>query len=423
MRVSHIVWNLTGLALPLMVAVLSVPSLIGKLGNERFGMLALAWGLIGYAGALDLGIGRALTHMVAGLRGDGDLSRIPDVLATARRITLIAGVAGGALIAFVALLGGGGWIAVKDIPSSEISLAMLLLAIALPAQSMSATYRGMNEAFLNFKGISLLRVGLGAVNFGGPYLVAHYTTNLPWLVATLVVSRVMALFIFRSLALSCLRGGQQSQIKAVYSKVVAKSLFSFGGWVTLSSVVSPALVQADRFVIAALLSAAAVTPYVLPYEVVVQSLILVGAISSVIFPTLSKMMREDANSWRPYFLRWLTWVAGLMLLTCTVLTLLLPSVLRLWLGSSLQKESIVVGQVLCLGVFCNAIGSMFYALLHAKGRSDLTAKAHLIELPLFAATLVFLVAQYGIIGAAWAWVGRMFLDAAILAWCSRKWVW
>jgi O-antigen/teichoic acid export membrane protein len=45
MRLSHIAWNLGGLILPLGVAALTVPPLIDRLGHERFGLLALAWGL------------------------------------------------------------------------------------------------------------------------------------------------------------------------------------------------------------------------------------------------------------------------------------------------------------------------------------------------------------------------------------------
>ncbi len=419
MRLSHIGWNLAGLSLPLLVAVATVPHLVVKLGNERFGLLALAWGLIGYAGALDLGIGRALTQMVARLRGDGKLSMIPDALATAGRITLIAGLAGGAAIAFAALIGVDAWIGVKDISSSEIRNAILLLAIALPAQAMSATYRGLNEAYLNFKGISLLRVILGAVNFGGPYLVALYTAQLPWLVATLVVSRLLALVIFRRLAFGCFHDMSVNQRKGVYSASIAKSLFSFGGWVTVSSVVSPILMQADRFLIASVLSASAVTIYVLPYEIVVQSLILVGAISSVIFPALSRLMREQPDKWQAYFRRWLLIVAGMMLLACALLALLLPILLPLWIKENLDPRSIIVGKILCIGVFANAIGVMFYALIHAKGRADLTAKLHLVELPIFIGLLLLLLNQHGIVGAAWAWVGRMAFDAIALAWIGK----
>lgn len=409
-----------GLVLPLLVAVVAVPHLIERLGSERFGLLALAWGLIGYAGVLDLGIGRALTQMVSRLRGEGNLISIPCVLATAGRITLITGLIGGGLIALGVVLGVDTWIKTQSVPSSEVRKAMLLLAIALPVQAMSATYRGMNEAYLKFKGISLVRVGLGVVNFGGPYFVAFFTTALTWLVATLVVSRLLALFIFRCLANACVEDSKTIHVQATYSPQVAKALFRFGGWVTVSSIVSPLLVQADRFVIAAVISAAAVTIYVVPYEVVVQSLVAVGAVSSVIFPSLSKVMHEQPDQWQAFFLRWLGVVAGMMFLVCLLLAIFLPAILQLWLKGSFVPESAVIGQVLCIGVFTNAIGSMYYALIHAKGRADLTAKIHLIELPLFIFSLIFLLHHFGLVGAAWAWVGRMVFDAMALAWCSRE---
>lgn len=420
MRLSHVGWNLGGLALPLGVAVLTVPPLIGTLGQERFGLLALAWGLIGYAGALDMGLGRALTQMVSRLRGEGNLSSIPSVLATAGRITLVSGLVGGLLIGLVTVLGGASLLKTTVTSPHELLGATLLLAIALPAQAMSATYRGLNEAYLNFRGISLLRAALGVVNFAGPYAVSLVTIQLPWMIATLVVSRLMALFIYRHLAKSCLRQEPETQAAAAYSPSIAKALFSFGGWVTVSSVVSPILVQADRFVIAATISAAAVATYVVPYEVVVQSSILVGAISSVIFPGLSRLMQEKPNGWRPYFRKWLLRVAILMAIVCTMLGFLLPYILPLWIKDNLNPESIVIGQILCVGVFANALGSMFYAVIHAQGRADITAKLHLVELPIFLTLLTVLISQFGLTGAAMAWVLRMASDAFVLSVLVRQ---
>jgi O-antigen/teichoic acid export membrane protein len=420
MRLAHIGWNLGGLSLPLIVAAVTVPHLIVSLGHERFGVLALAWGLVGYAGALDLGIGRALTQRVARLRGLGELSAIHGVVATASRITLFAGLVGATLIALAALCGGGGLINAKTVPLGEITGSILLLAIVLPVQAMSATYRGVNEAFLNFKGISMLRIALGVLNFGGPYLVAQFTIELPWLIGTLVLSRALALYVFYRLAYLSFPGPGAGELTPGYSTATAKSLFAFGGWVAVSSAISPILVQADRFLIGAVLSAAAVTAYVLPYEVVVQSLTLVGAISSVIFPVLSKMIAERPDAWKPYFRLWLMRVAALMLLTCVVLAIALPSVLRMWIGAALQPESIVVGQILCVGVFANSLGAMFYALLHAKGRADVTAGLHMVELPVFVAALLYCLHRWGIEGAAVAWVGRMVFDAGALAWLARR---
>lgn len=418
MRLSHIGWNFAGLSLPLLVAAATVPSLIDRLGNERFGLLALAWGLIGYAGALDLGIGRALTQRISRLRGEGDLSSVPAVLATAGRITLVSGIVGGCLIALLAAFADTNWINVRETALDEIRFAMLLMALALPAQAISATYRGLSEAYQNFKGINVVRIALGVITFGGPYLISSLTHNVAALVATLVASRFAALLAYRSLAQRSV--ADPGLTVATYSPSIAKSLFSFGGWVTVSSVASPILVQADRFVIGAVVSASAVTVYVLPYELVVQSLIVVGAISSAAFPTLTKLISESPKDWPKYFDRWLIRVTALMFVTTLTLAALLPYILEIWIKHNLDPTSIAVGQILCLGVFANSIGTMFYAQLHARGRADLTAKLHIAELPVFLIALLALTSAYGVKGAAWAWVARMTLDAAMLSILSRR---
>jgi O-antigen/teichoic acid export membrane protein len=58
-------WNALGTLLPVLAAVVAVPPLIDGLGAERFGLLTLVWALVGYASLFDLGLGRALTVVVA----------------------------------------------------------------------------------------------------------------------------------------------------------------------------------------------------------------------------------------------------------------------------------------------------------------------------------------------------------------------
>lgn len=412
MKASNICWNLSGLALPLFVAAVTVPTLITRLGQERFGVLALAWGLIGYASALDLGVGRALTQHVGKLIGRRELTSIHQALMTAARITFVAGLVGGIAIFLAGIAGATRFIKSSSISQHDLTLCMLMLSIALPIQAMSATYKGLNEAFLNFKAISILRIVLGIMNFGGPYLISAYTDNMPAITASLVISRMAAFFVYRKLALQSISKNMTNG--SGYSKAIARSLFGFGGWLTVSSVVSPILVQADRFVIAGTISATAVFVYVLPYEMVVQSLIVVGAVSSVIFPELARLIHEKPAEWDAYFKRWMWRVAFLMAFICTSLAILLPTIMPLWIKSSLDPNSIIIGQVLCIGVFANSIGSMFYSLLHAQGKTKSTAKLHLIELPLFICGLFFLIQQFGVIGAAWAWAGRMIFDSTIL---------
>jgi O-antigen/teichoic acid export membrane protein len=413
-QISQISWNLFGLVAPLVVAVLTIPALVASLGYELFGLLALAWGLIGYAGVMDLGIGRAVTQLVSKLRGQQDEASIPNVVATAGRITLVSGFVGAFVIFLVSQTSLIDSISAPSTPREQIVYSIIFLAIALPAQAMSATYRGVNEAYLQFRGISLVKTMLGVLSFGGPYFMSFFTKELHWLVFTLLVSRVISLIVFKSLAAKSLRYLNKIGVRAEYSSAVAKRLFSFGIGVGISSLLGPLLVQVDRFMIGILISAVTVTIYVLPYEIVMQSLVLVGAVTGVFFPMITQLIHSHDEEWRKVFWGWTIKLSLLMGVICIVIFFTLETIMKLWLGSTVSEESVAVGEYLIIGVFINSIGSMFYSIHHAMGRADITAMFHLLELIIFIPLLYFFINQYGVLGAAYAWIIRVIIDTLAL---------
>ena len=415
MRMSHVGWNLAGLSLPLVIAAITVPYLMNTLGHERFGLLALAWGLIGYAGALDLGIGRATTQYIARLKA-GEISEhifIPNVLATAVRITLFAGGVAALGIAVAAGLDIGNYLKVEKVDSIEIKISIFLLALALPMQAVSATYRGVNEAYLNFKEISLLRIVLGMSNFGVPFLVAIYSTKIYWLVGSLVLSRGIALYAYRLLAKRCILDIiNKSNFR--YSSKIAKKLFSFGGWFTISSILNPAVATADRLIIASTISAAAVSIYVIPYEMVVQSLIIVGAVTTVAFPYFTQLRVSDPKKVKFFFYK----VLGLSLtvMTCVAAFYVLFGnfIIHSWLGEEASSGVYPIMKILCFGLIPYTVGTICISFLHAYGKTALTAKINILEFPIFLLLIYLMTINFGLIGAAYAWILRVTLNAIFL---------
>ncbi len=408
-----------GLGLPLLMAVFAIPGLLTLIGSERFGLLALAWGLIGYAGVLDLGIGRATTQRVSLLRNNEGEDEIPDVVATAIVITSITGIVGMLIIFGAAISGAYHLISVDTVPAGEIEVSMLLLALALPMQAISATYRGVNEAYLNFRGINILRTSLGVANFGAPYLVAMYTKEVYWLVATLVLSRFLALVVFRYLAHHCMFNNSHLQ-PGKYVKRHAQNLLSFGGWFSITSILGPIMVKSDRFFVGVFVSASAVTLYVIPYEVATQTLILAGALTTVIFPVITNLIHKAPQQAMVVFHLWLGRIVGVMFIVLLLLAFSMPLLLHLWVGERVTEESVRVGQILCVGVFLNTIGAMYFSLLHAQGHVKQTSILHLVEFPCYIFMLMKLIASFGIIGCAIAWVIRATVDTTVLILMSKR---
>src|ERR1041384_7574084 len=91
--------NLAGQIIPLGVAFVAVRVLAHALGPDRFGILTLAWALIGYFAILDFGLGRALTQAASQALGAGDNDRLRDLGVVSLAAMLTLGVIGGILAA------------------------------------------------------------------------------------------------------------------------------------------------------------------------------------------------------------------------------------------------------------------------------------------------------------------------------------
>jgi O-antigen/teichoic acid export membrane protein len=88
--------------------------------------------------------------------------------------------------------------------------------------------------------------------------------------------------------------------------------------------------------------------------------------------------------------------------------------LTLWLGADFAQHGYRVLQWLAVGVFINCLALIPFTLVQGVGRPDLTAKLHLIELPLYLSALWWLISAHGVEGAAIAWTARMGVDGAVL---------
>jgi len=105
--------------------------------------------------------------------------------------------------------------------------------------------------------------------------------------------------------------------------------------------------------------------------------------------------------------------------TLVVFVLAKPG-LTLWLGAAFAAHSAPVLQILAVGVLLNSLASVPFSTLQAMRRPDLTAKIHLIELPLYLVLLAVLLQHFGIVGAAVAWTTRVGVDFAAIAWMEAR---
>lgn len=410
--------NLLGQGVPLIVAFYCIPQLVAVLGVERFGFLTLIWVVVGYLSIFDLGLGQALTKLVAEQIGRGEHENIPQIVWTA--LWLMCGLGIVALLvtetAIPYLVGSVFELphAFKDEAGSALSIAVL----SLPFVMLSTAATGVLEAHQRFDLTNRARILLGIFTFAAPLLVARYfSSDLAAIAAILLCGRFLFLcgtmwFCFK--AVPPLR-----HIRTIQGALL-KPLFSFGGWMTLSNLIGPMMVYLDRFVIGALISMSAVAYYVTPYEAVTKLWILPGALIGALFPAFAVNLVRHAETAVNQFRHAMDGIFLVMLPVTILVMVYAHEGLAFWLGHDFAEHTAGVLQILALGVFINSFGRVPFVFIQAAGRPDIPARLYLLELPLYLFSLWYMLGRWGVEGAAIAWVTRIILDnTVLLIGCAR----
>ncbi len=406
-------YNLIGEIIPQLVTLVTIPLYLHLVGPERFGVLSLSWLLLGYFGLFDLGLGRATSFRIAAQRNAEPAARA-ETFWSALVVNVGMGLVGG-----VVLWLAGDWFfrnmfKVEEAMRPEILESMFLLAMSVPVATLTGVLTGAlqaREKFLETNKISVVSTILFQIL---PLVVAwFYGPRLVWLLAAALVARGLALVV---LWFQCRRELTQGHPVSV-TKTSVKALLSYGGWVSLNSMIGPILVMVDRFAIGAVLGARYVAYYTVPFQIAKRIAILPSALTNALFPKLTTASPEESRLLGDKALRTLNSVITPMVL---IAVLFVEPFLKLWVGEKIGLLSAPTGRVLLIGFWINALALVPFTRITASGRPGLITRLLLIQIPFYLALLYFGMKWFGLVGCAMAISLRLFADFALLSWAVDK---
>lgn len=411
-------WNLAGNGLPLLVGVVTIPYLVKQLGIEAFGILTLVWSLIGYFSLFDFGLGRALTQQIASRLHIGDQQPIAQLVKSGLLFTLGTGVVGGLLLLAAARPLATDWLHIGSTLQTQTRLCLLIAALGIPLTTLATGSRGVLEAYEDFKWVNLIRMGLGIATFGLPALTVMFIdTSLVWVVVSLVVTRLVVLIAFLMLVNQKLR---YAWWRSRSSGTQIKNLLSFGAWMTVSNIIGPLMVTADRFIISATLGAGVVAYYTVPFEALIRILIIPTALSVTLFPRLAAHFAGERRLALDLYWRAIRIVALVLAPICLATALASHWGLRWWLGDTFADQSWMIVCILSVGIFFNGLAYIPLATIQANGQAKKTALLHCVELVLYVPSLFLALKWWGVAGAALVWTLRVTIDLVGLMWMARR---
>lgn len=405
--VKNSLYSLFGVALPTIVAFVCIPFLIAKIGPERYGTLAIAWLLLGYFGAADFGIGRAITQRVSTLRKASARERSNAVLSA---LALMA--AFGLLVATGIYLGAdwyfSGPFEVTPAVRVEAEQAVPYLALCGPVVAINGVLSGALMGLERFRPSALATLvgnsGMLLLPLAAAYLISD---NISLLVIACLLARLLAAAI---LAMS-VWFAFFSEERASISKDEVHALTGFGRWIMLSALIGPLMVISDRFIIGTIGGAVAVAAYTIPFQIVTRALLVSNAFGQALYPRFATQGSEESlekcSQYTAFF-------GQLFAIPIIVLICLSAPLLKLWLGHNLDPRSIPVAHILFAGIWVNGIAIVSYVFIQARGNPRFTGLLHTAELPIYILVLFILGKTYGLPGFACAFALRCSVDTLYL---------
>jgi O-antigen/teichoic acid export membrane protein len=404
----------------MLVGLVTIPYLIKQIHLETFGVLTLVWSLIGYFGVFDFGIGRALTHQVSRNLSNKETHLLPRLIKTGLLIMLATGVLGGLVLAVFSHELGTKWLNVSNSLEHDTINCLLIASVGIPLTTITSGLKGILEGYEDFKTTSILRIILGVSNFGLPVLTVMFINHsLEYMVLSLVFARLM-ITIAHLMAINIKIPISELIFSQVSTKAETKTLLSFGAWMTISNLISPLMVVADRFIISFLLGASVVAFYTVPFDFISRLLIIPTALSGALFPRFTYLFQNDKDNVKHIYSKSFNSIVIIMLLIC--FTIFFGSFLGLsiWINKDFANHSWIIASVLSIGLFFNSISQIPFTAIQAHGEVNITSIIHVIEFIFYVPLLYFALHYYGLIGAAGVWSLRVFSDYVILNYFAKK---
>ncbi len=407
----NVIWNFAGEGAPVVAAVVAVPLLIRYVGAERFGVLTIAWAMIGYFGLFDLGLGRTLTKFLADALAGGRSDEAPYIFWTGTAMLLGVGVIGGTVAALLAPWLVHDALKISATLQPESLSALYLLALSVPIVVIGTGLRGTLAALGRFDILNAVRIPASVAFMLGPVAVVPFSSSVAWMVAVLILARlalgvVLGVYCFRLMpGLLGPRAPGTSMLSA---------LLSFSGWITVSNLVAPIVTNAGRFAVGAMLSMTAVAWYSTPHDMVMRLQVIPSALEGVLFPAFAESFAR--NDGRALILMERSMKLILLAVFPIVLigVVLARELLTLWVGADFALHAAPVLRWIAPGMLITCTAWVPFSLVQAAHRPELPGKMNLAQTPIYIFAIWLCVRLYGISGAAFAFTLDLVGTAAIV---------
>ena len=224
-------YNFLSQGLIIILSLWAIPILVHGMGNEKFGLLALLWSIVGYFSLLDFGISRATTKFLSEAIAHQDKKLSLKIIWISLLIVSLAGLV--SLFVFIGITPYLLLYLFKVSPSlyAEANSAFVYSALSIPFMLVFGIVKGIQMAYERFDLVNVYQGLSGIIQWIGSVILIWLGYGLKEVMMLTLFSRIFITMISFYPLPKIVDGFIYHNIH--WDRQVIRRLFYFGGWLTI----------------------------------------------------------------------------------------------------------------------------------------------------------------------------------------------
>lgn len=407
-------WNALGVIIPALIAIPSLGILARGLGPDFFGLYSLIFIVLGYSGIFDAGVTKSVVYFVSNSKNSD--KEINNLVSTA---CLLLFTLSFIVVLPIVYFADDLILSLTGDPSKahhEFTLGIRLALLSIPLIMLNLVFQGFFEGRSKFYELSLIKIVVNPLSSLLPALSTIILGTLKAAITSLIIAKVVSLIAILIFYVRYLN--HRGQSFGSVSTLSLRKIIKFGGWISLSNILSPIMNTFDRFMVAAINGITNLSFYSIAADAISKFTILPISVSKVIFPIFSNYSKKSTH--RDVRKKSVQMIAYPMVILVVLGIIFAEKIILIWFGGEYLGSTIAVFQLLLVGLLFNSIAQIPYNVIQANGYASYTALLHSLEIIPHILFLWFMVTNYGIIGAALSITIRSAVDALLLILIEKK---
>ncbi len=389
------------------ISILFIPVYVKIIGAESYGLVAFYGTLAGSLAMLDLGLGTAISRQVSVLATKTDSRKsTADLVFSIEIIYWLLAIFSGVLVVLLSSPIAEHWIKAKELSTTTISRAVMLMGVIFACAFPSGIYSGvMNSLNLQLPNayISIVASLLKAI---GVILVLKYVspTIECYFIWQIAISLLITVFM-RAYTWHYLKKGALA-LKAGVSLSQLKSIWKFAAGMTGITLISFFLAQADKIIVSKYVTLDYVGYYGLAFTMSGIITQIIAPLQPIIFPKFAALAAEGKEKELiVLYHKSCRWVSIIVLPTGITLILFARQILLLWTHNLiLTNKTAPILQLCAAGTICNCLMWVPFWFMLAKGITKFTIYQNILASFILVPLLFWWVGKYGALGASFVWL-------------------